>query len=165
MKLNRFLKHFWMGSSAVKRYLPSSALDDIEQAIKQGEQHHSGQVCFAVEASLDWHDLWVNKTARQRGIELFSQLRIWDTEQNNGVLIYLLLADHDVEMIVDRGVNSKLDQQLWEDVCHKMENDFRHGLFAEGVLEGIRRVSQHLAEHYPSAGEKLNELPNRPVLL
>ncbi len=165
MRLKRFLKHFWLGSSAVKHCFSSSVLDDIEQAIKQGEQQHAGQICFAVEASLDSRDLWLNKTARQRGIELFSQLRIWDTEQNNGVLIYLLLADRDVEIIIDRGINGKVDKKLWADICHEMEKAFRNGQFAEGALEGIRRVSQHLAEHYPSNGKKLNELSDKPVLL
>lgn len=165
MNLKRLFKHFWLGSSAIKRYLPNSALDNIELAIKQGEQHHAGQICFAVEASLDWRDLRVSKTPRQRAIEVFSQLRIWDTEQNNGVLIYLSLADRDVEIVADRGVNTKLGVQLWEEVCHEMEVAFRCGRFEQGVVEGVRRVSRHLSAHYPSAGEKRNELPDKPVLI
>ena len=165
MKLKRLLKHFWLGSSAVKRCLPKSALDNIEQAIKQGEKNHAGQICFAVEASLDNRDLWANKTARQRAIEVFSELRIWDTEQNNGVLIYLLLADRDVEIVADRGVNTEIGKQEWEAICHEMETAFRHGKFEQGIVEGIRRVSQHLAKHYPSVDENINELPDRPVLL
>mgnify|MGYP001213518579 CR=1 FL=1 len=163
MDIKRFLKHFWLGSSAVKHCLPTSALDNIEQAIKRGEQHHAGQICFAVEASLDSRDLWLNKTARQRAIEVFSQLRIWDTEQNNGVLIYLLLADRDVEIVADRGVSAKLGPHAWEEICHEMETAFRNGQFEQGVVEGIKRVSQHLTAHYPSAGEKLNELSDKPV--
>lgn len=165
MNIRRFLKHFWLGSSAVKRCLSNRALVNIEQVIKQGEQEHAGQICFAVEASLDWHDLWMNKTARQRAIEVFSQLRIWDTEQNNGVLIYLLLADHDVEVVVDRGVNSEAGKQVWETICHDMEKAFHNGEFEQGIVEGIRRTSQHLAERYPNAGENINELPDKPVLL
>lgn len=165
MNIRRFLKHFWLGSLAVKRHLPNRALDNIEQAIKRSEQEHAGQICFAVEASLDWHDLWQNKTARQRAIEVFSQLRVWDTEQNNGVLIYLLLADHDVEVVVDRGVNNEAGKQIWETICHDMETAFHNSKFEQGIVEGIRRTSQHLAKHYPSAGENINELPDRPVLL
>ncbi|NOU00098.1 MAG: hypothetical protein HOO95_00775 [Gallionella sp.] len=165
MKLKRLLKHFWLGSSAVKHCLPKSALDNIEQAIKQGEKNHAGQICFAVEASLDSRDLWANKTARQRAIEVFSQLRIWDTEQNNGVLIYLLLADRDVEIVADRGVDNKIGKQAWEAICHDMETSFRQGDFEQGIVKSIRRVSQHLAEHYPNTGEKVNELPDKPVVM
>lgn len=165
MDTKRFFKHFWLGSSAVKHCLPKSALDNIEQAIKQGEQHHAGQICFAVEASLDSRDLWMNKSARQRGIEVFSQLRIWDTEQNNGVLIYLLLADRDVEIVADRGVDNKLGKQAWEAICHDMETSFRQGEFEQGIVKGIYRVSQHLAEHYPNEVEKVNELPDKPVVI
>jgi uncharacterized membrane protein len=149
----------------VKRCLPKSALDNIEQAIKQGEKNHAGQICFAVEASLDSRDLWANKTARQRAIEVFSQLRLWDTEQNNGVLIYLLLADRDVEIVVDRGVDNKLGKQTWKAICHDMETSFRQGEFEQGIVEGIRCVSQHLAAHYPNAGEKVNELSDKPVMI
>jgi uncharacterized membrane protein len=165
MDIKRFLKHFWLGNSAVKRCLPKNALDNIEKAIKLGEHHHAGQICFAVEASLDSRDLWTNKTARQRGIEVFSQLRIWDTEQNNGVLIYLLLADCDVEIVADRGVDNKLGKQAWAAICHDMETSFRQGEFEQGIVKGIRCVSQHLAEHYPITGEKVNELPDKPVVM
>jgi uncharacterized membrane protein len=165
MDIKRFLKHFWQGGLAVKHCLSKSAFDNIEQAIKQGEQHHAGQICFAVEASLDSRDLWANKTARQRAIEVFSQLRIWDTEQNNGVLIYLLLADRDLEIVADRGVDNKLGKQTWEAICHDMETSFRLGEFEQGIVEGIHRVSQHLAAHYPNADEKMNELPDKPMVI
>ncbi len=165
MNIKRFLKHFWLGSLAVKRCLPDHAMDNIELAIKQGEQSHAGQICFAVEASLDWPDLWANKSARQRAIEVFSQLRIWDTEQNNGVLVYLLLADRDIEIVVDRGVNAKLGNQVWEKICHDMEVKFRDGRFEQGVIEGMCHISQNLAEHYPCANKTINELPDKPVLI
>ncbi len=165
MKIKRILKHFWLGSLEVKRCLSSSALDNIEKAIKQGEQHHAGQICFAVEASLDSRDLWANKTAKQRAIEVFSQLRVWDTEQNNGVLIYLLLADRDVEIVADRGADAKLGSHFWEEICHDIEIAFHSARFEQGVIEGIQRVSQQLAKHYPNASENPNELPDKPVLL
>jgi uncharacterized membrane protein len=150
---------------AVKRYLPDNGLDLIEQAIRHGETFHAGQVCFAVEASLDWKDLRANKTPRQRAVEVFSQLRIWDTEQNNGVLIYLLLADRDVEIVWDRGVGKKIAVQAWEAICHDMEAAFRHGRFVQGVINGIEQVSAQLAKQYPKGREKINELPDKPVLL
>lgn len=165
MKIKRILKHFWLGSLEVKRCLSNSALDNIEQAIKQGEQHHAGQIFFVVEASLDSRDLWTNKTARQRAIEVFSKLRIWDTELNNGVLIYLLLADRDVEIVADRGVDNKLGKQTWEAICHDMEKLFRQGQFERGIVEGVQRVSQHLTAHYPNAGRKVNELSDKPVVI
>ncbi len=109
--------------------------------------------------------LLAGQTARQRAIEVFSQLRVWDTEHNNGVLIYLLLADRDVEIVADRGVHAKLGQATWEAVCQEMEAAFRQGKFEEGVIAGIRSVGAHLARHYPQVGTKTNELPDRPVLI
>ena len=107
----------------------------------------------------------VGQTARERAIEVFSQLRVWDTEQNNGVLIYLLLADRDVEIVADRGVHARLGQAVWEEVCREMEAAFRQGRFEEGAVGGIRSVGMHLARHYPQAGSKTNEMPDRPILM
>lgn len=121
---------------------------------------------FAVEAALDTLPLMADQPARERAIEVFSQLRVWDTEHNNGVLIYLLLADHDVEIIADRGIASRVGNEAWEAICRQMETAFREGQFESGVITGIGAIGTHLQEYFATerkAGE--NELPDRPVIL
>ena len=165
MNLKRIMRHLSSGDTAVRRAFPSRTLDAIEHAIRETEAMHTGQIRFAVEPALDLMPLLAGQTAQQRAIEVFSQLHVWDTEYNNGVLIYLLLADRDVEIVADRGVHTKLGKEVWEVVCQEMEAAFRDGKFEQGVLAGIRSVGQYLARHYPHAGVKLNELPDRPVLM
>ncbi|MDA1107788.1 MAG: TPM domain-containing protein [Proteobacteria bacterium] len=165
MMISRWLKHLCSGHWQVRRSFPVAALQAIEAAIRAAEAAHHGQIRFAVEAGLDIGPLFENKTARERAIEIFSRLRVWDTEHNNGVLIYLLLADHDVEIIADRGVDARVGREGWEHICRAMEAEFRAGRFEAGVLTGISAVSAHLREHYPRQGVGANELPDQPVLL
>lgn len=165
MDIKRILKHLSVGKAAMRRTFPRATLDKIERLIAEVERTHAGQIRFAVESALDTRRLLAGQTPRERAIEVFSQLRIWDTEHNNGVLIYLLLADRDVEIVADRGVHAKLGQATWETVCQEMEMAFRQGSFEEGVLAGIRNVGAHLARHYPHSGAKTNELPDEPVLI
>ncbi len=165
MNIKRVIKHLSIGQAAVRRRFPRAALNNIERAIGQAEQTHAGQIRFAVEPVLELSPLLAGQAARERAIEVFSQLRVWDTEHNNGVLIYLLLADRDVEIIADRGVHNKLGQAVWEEVCKEMEVAFRQGQFEQGVIAGVRSVGAHLARHYPQVGTKINELSDQPVIL
>ncbi len=165
MDIKRIIRHLSTGRAAVRNTFPHAALHKIEHTIAEVERTHAGQIRFAVEAALDIKPLLAGVTARDRAIEVFSQLRVWDTEHNNGVLIYLLLADRDVEIVADRGVHARLGQTTWEAVCQDMEAAFRQGRFEEGVIAGIRSVGGHLARHYPHAGDKTNELPDRPVII
>lgn len=165
MNIKRIIKHLSVGHAVVRRSFPRAALKNIERTIAQVEQTHAGQIRFAVEHALDMSPLFAGQTARERAIEVFSRLRVWDTEHNNGVLIYLLLADRDVEIVADRGVHNKLGQAVWEEVCKEMEAAFRQGKFEEGVIAGIRSVGAHLARHYPQVGTKINELSDQPVIL
>lgn len=165
MDIKRIFKHLTFGQAALRRSFPRSALQNIERTIAAVEQTHAGQIRFAVEAALDLAPLLAGQSARQRAIEVFSRLHVWDTEHNNGVLIYLLLADRDVEIVADRGVHAKLGQAVWEAVCKEMEAAFRQGRFEEGVIAGIRSVGAHLAQHYPQVGSKTNELSDQPVIL
>jgi uncharacterized membrane protein len=137
----------------------------IEQAIRDSESTHSGQIRFAVEAALDIGPLLRNQSARERAIDVFSYLRVWDTQHNNGVLVYLLLADRDVEIVADRGIARHVSSDQWERVCRDMEAAFRAGRFEDGVLNGIRAVSGHLSRHHPGTGTRPNELPDAPVVL
>ncbi|MBC7583338.1 MAG: TPM domain-containing protein, partial [Tardiphaga sp.] len=117
------------------------------------------------EGALDGAPLFRDQSARERAIDVFSQLRIWDTEHNNGVLIYLLLADRDVEIVVDRGIDAHVGAAGWEAICQAMEAEFRAGHFERGVIRGIAAVTQHLATHFPRDGAAANELPDAPVIL
>ena len=141
------VEHHWR----VRRMFPPHVLDRIEQAIKAGEATHSGQVRFVVEGALDGAPLFRNQPARERALDVFSHLRIWDTAHNNGVLIYLLLADRDVEIVADRGIDAKVGAEGWENICRAMEADFGAGNFERGVISGIEAVSRELAKHFPPA--------------
>lgn len=166
MNLQRISEHFLTGQLAVQRLFPEATLAAIEQAIQQSEMQHGGEICFAVEASLSTAALLKNQTARERAIEVFSQLRVWDTEKNNGVLIYLLLADRDVEIIADRGIHAKVSSQAWKSICQMMESSFRQQQFKSGVIEGIQAIGAHLQKHFPPDCKKENnELSNQPVIL
>src|ERR1700720_1735596 len=127
------LEHRWR----VRRLFPPNVLAAIEQAIKAGEATHSGQVRFVVEGALDGAPLFRGQPARERALDIFAQLRIWDTAHNNGVLIYLLLADRDVEIIADRGVDARVGAGGWEKICKEMEADFRLRNFEQGAIKGI----------------------------
>ena len=164
-KLTRIFRHLVAGRWQVARCFPGSAMRRIDQAIRDSERLHNGELRFVVEAGLDWHDLWRGLTPRQRAIELFSQLRIWDTAHNSGVLIYLLLAERDIEIIADRGLHAKVGQVEWESLCRSMEAEFRQGHFEEGVLQGMARISALLARHFPAHGPNPDELPDAPVIL
>jgi uncharacterized membrane protein len=165
MKINRIgrhlLKHHWR----VRRLFPPPVLDRIERAIKAGEATHSGQVRFVIEGALEGAPLFRDQPARERALDIFAHLRIWDTAHNNGVLIYLLLADRDVEIVADRGIDAKVGTTAWEAICREMETDFRAGNFEHGVIKGIEEVSQELAKHFPPHGRGPNELPDKPVVM
>jgi uncharacterized membrane protein len=137
----------------------------IEQTISESEARHRGEIRFAAESSLEAAAIFGGETARERALEVFSLLRVWDTEENNGVLIYLLLADHDVEIVADRGFNAKVAKREWEEICRRMEAAFRRGDFAGGVLAGIADVTALIARYYPAHPGGRNELPDKPVIL
>ena len=165
MGIKRIGKHLLEHRWRVRRIFPPEALAVIERTIKEGEATHSGQVRFAVEGALDGKPLFKDQSARERALDVFSQLRIWDTAHNNGVLIYLLLADRDVEIVADRGIDAKVGAAGWEKICKSMETDFKAGNFAGGVVKGIQAVSQQLAAHFPRHRAGPNELPDKPVVI
>lgn len=165
MNLKRVMRHLSTGRATVRRTFPHQTLDAIERAIRETEMQHDGQIRFAVEPALELAPLLAGQTARQRAIEVFSRLGVWDTEHNNGVLIYLLLADRDVEIIADRGIHVRLGTEVWEAICREMEVAFRAGHFEAGVIAGIHAVGEHLTHHFPARSGKPNEMPDSPVLL
>ena len=165
MKLSRILRHVFTTRWSARRRFTGSVLAQIEDTIHEVESQHAGEIRFVVETALDLVELLQDVTPRQRAIEVFSQLGVWDTADNNGVLIYVLLADHDVEIVADRGIAARVSQAEWEQVCHEMEEHYRAGRFAEGSVAGIRGVGRLLARHFPGGGADSNELSNQPVLL
>jgi uncharacterized membrane protein YgcG len=165
MGIKRIGKHLLANRSRVRRAFSTKALANIEQAIKAGEATHAGQIRFAVEGALDGAPLLRNQSARARALDVFSHLRIWDTAHNNGVLIYLLLADHDVEIVADRGIDAKVGAAGWEKICADMETEFKAGNFERGVISGIEAVSRQLATYFPKHGRGPNELPDAPVVI
>src|ERR1700743_2585574 len=153
MGIRRISKHLLLHRRQARRLFPRETLAAIEQAIKAGETAHLGQVRFVVEGALDGVPLFRDQPARERALDIFSHLRIWDTAHNNGVLIYLLLADHDVEIIADRGIDAKVGRAGWEKICTEMERDYGSGHFEGGVIRGIEAVSRQLATHFPASGQ------------
>nr|WP_248679739.1 TPM domain-containing protein [Sinimarinibacterium sp. CAU 1509] len=138
----------------------------IEAGVKACEQRHAGEIRVAVEAALPLDALLQRRSARERALDVFSQLRVWDTEHNNGVLIYVLLADRDVEIVADRGVaGGRVAASEWEACCRVIEAHFRDGHYADGMIAGVEAVAAVLARHPPDAADVGNELPDAPALL
>jgi uncharacterized membrane protein len=162
---NRMLRHVVTDHLSVRRTFPHAALRRIEQAIAESERTHRGQVCFAVEGALPPLRVLRRLTPRERALEVFGLLRVWDTEENAGVLVYLLLADRDVEIVADRGIDRRVPQDAWQAICTRMESAFREGRFVDGVTAGIGEIGALLAAHFPHTGETPNELPDKPVVL
>ncbi|MCA2997771.1 MAG: TPM domain-containing protein [Rhodocyclaceae bacterium] len=163
--LKRFMRHVWMSPLIARRAFTEETLRAIEAAVATCEQTHRGQVRFVVEAELHTHQLWAGLTSRARALEVFSGLRVWDTEENNGVLIYVLLADRKVEIIADRGIHAKVGTERWRAICKEMELNFRKGDFREGSVNAIHKVGVELAFYFPPHGQLTNEQSDKPVML
>ena len=161
----RVLRHLFYEDWTVRRKFPAQTLVAIDREITTNERRHNGEVVFAVESSLRMRDLFKNESARDRAVDIFCRLRVWDTEQNNGVLIYVLLADRRVEIVADRGVHRRVGEQAWEAICAAMQAEFHDGRFHEGAVIGVQAVSDLLAEHYPPTEGDVNELPNEPRII
>lgn len=161
----RLARHLLMTPWHLKRAFAPRTLRAIQAEIAASERLHAGQVRFAVEGALPVAALLRRQSVRERALEVFSLLRVWDTEQNNGVLVYLLLAERDVEIVADRGIHARVGAEDWESICRVMEQAFAEGHFEQGALEGIRAVTRLLAQHFPATSERGNELSDRPVVL
>jgi uncharacterized membrane protein len=164
MNLRRIVRHLLVMPGALKRAFPPATMAAIEQAIATSERAHGGEVRFAAEAALDAPGLFAGQSARERAIDVFSQLRVWDTTENNGVLIYLLLADRDIEIVADRGLNA-VSSKDWQAICETMEGSLRRGEFEQAIVAGIEAVSRVLAQHFPRRADDRNELIDRPAIV
>ncbi|MBM4148106.1 MAG: hypothetical protein FJ224_03590 [Lentisphaerae bacterium] len=159
-KALRALTHLSAPAWLLRRRLGPTFDRSVEAAIRDSESKHRGELVFAVEESLRIPALIRGTHPEERAREVFSILRVWDTTENNGVLIYMLLADRDVEIVADRGVNSRVPPGTWEDICRLMESAFREGRFEEGSAAGIAAIGAILTREYPASGANPNELPD-----
>jgi uncharacterized membrane protein len=165
VKLKRIIRHLVMTHWRVKTAFPPRTLSAIDKAVRESHKAHVGQVRFVVEGALHSAALFDGLTARERAIDVFSQLRVWDTEQNNGVLIYLLLADRDVEIIADRGIHLRVPSEEWEAVCRMMESEFQRGKYQAGAVRGVEQVTVLLKKHFPAHRPPREDLPSSPVVI
>jgi uncharacterized membrane protein YgcG len=165
MGVARWFRHLAAGRWSVGRAFDAGALEAVEQSIAAQERRHDGEICFVVEGGLPASDLWDGVTSKDRALELFGRLRVWDTESNAGVLIYVMLADRHVEIIADRGIHRLVGETAWETICGAMQREFAAGRYRDGALLGVEAISDLLATHFPPGEENPNELSNRPVVL
>ena len=165
MELKRFWRHVLMTPAAAARAFPQKTLDALQQEIAAGEKTHRGEVCFVVEGELSTAQLWAGLTPRARAKEVFALQGVWNTEENNGVLIYVLLAERRVEVVADRGIDRKVGEGEWRAIVDLIDGHFHAGRYEEGATAGVRAVSALLAQHFPASGAGSNELGDRPVVL
>ena len=166
-KLGRLWRHRFTDEADVRRILPDEVMDRLTRRVAASEGRHTGQVRICVEAGLPTSYLWRHAPARERAVMLFGKLRVWDTEQNNGVLIYLLIAEHAIEIVADRGIDRHVDADDWAAMTKRMGAAFREGRFEDGVTQALEEVSALLVNYFPRDTASLsgNELPDAPVVL
>jgi uncharacterized membrane protein YgcG len=161
----RLLRHLATTHFTTRRHFSAPVRAAIEEAIKECEARHAGEIRFVVETAFDLPELWHDLAPRQRALQLFGQLGVWNTAHNNGVLIYVDLADRVVEIVADRGIAARVTQAEWDAVCRQMQHHYREGRFREGSVGGVLGVGALLGRHFPGAAHGGNELPEQPVLL
>ncbi len=155
----------WLARFQIHKAFPQETLEKIQASIAAGEQDHLGEVCFAIEGGLPWFEALTYTSARDRAEAAFARLRVWNTEGNTGVLIYILLAEHAIEIVADRGIAAKVAPDQWRAICAALGQACRDNNHAEGTLAAIASIHMLLIEHFPSHGRSnLDELPNRPML-
>jgi hypothetical protein len=163
----RWAQHLWLDEGDVRRQLGAAGLQRLQAQVQASELQHLGELRLCIEGGLGWSELWQGQTARTRALHLFSTLRVWDTEHNNGVLIYLLLADHRIEILADRGIMDRVGHAPWADIAQQLSAHLREGRFEQGLSQAVEAVTQMLAVHFPvKAGQdNPNELPDGIVVL
>jgi uncharacterized membrane protein len=165
-KLGRILRHRWLDEADTRKAIPPELSQRLAQRVAASEKRHSGQIRIYVEAGLPMSYLWRAATARERAMAIFGKLRVWDTEHNNGVLVYLLLAERAIEIVADRGLDRHVAPEEWKAIVARMSGAFREGRFEDGLTQALEEVSVLLVQHFPIADGEVhrNELPDEPVL-
>lgn len=163
VSVRRLLRHLFIPDWVARRAFPQATLERIAEAIRQSEKLHRGEIRFAVEADLaPWQ---LGLSTRERALQVFAALGVWDTEENSGVLLYVQLIDRRIEIVADRGIARRVPQEQWDAICRAMEERFREGKYLEGALHAIHAVTRILAREFPAAGVNPNELPDLPAVL
>jgi uncharacterized membrane protein len=165
VKITRWLKHTFMPPWRWRLAFPVPVLNDIEKAVKHSESQHSGELTFVIESALAPGWVWRGMSARHRASAVFSNLRVWDTQGNSGVLIYIQLADREVHILADRGINQCVAPAEWTRIAQIMQEEFSQGNFRQGSLKGIEAITSILAANFPANSDNTDELPNRPVII
>ena len=165
MKTRRMLRHLLTGPGRARRSFPPEVLAEIERTIVAMEKRHAGELCLAIESALPLAEVRTGTTPRERALHVFSMLRVWDTAANNGVLVYVLLADGAIELVADRAVAARIPQPEWDGICRRIETEFAVGRYREGAIAAIEAVGAQLARHFPAQRGESDELPNQPILL
>lgn len=163
--MKRFLRHLFLGKFLVHKYFPEKSLSNIELVIRDSEKRHNAELVLAIEGSLPISLIQKKWKPRDRAIEIFSKLRIWDTEENSGVLFYLLLADKALEIVTDRGVTRKVSTSEWDQILQHTKKEFQEKHFERGVILAIAEISEILSKAYPPVKDKTNQLPDRPFII
>ena len=165
-KIKRMARHRWVDESDSQRAVPPAMAERLRRRVAASEHRHTGEVRICVEAGLPLSYLWRAASARERAIAQFGKLRVWDTEHNNGALIYLLLADRAIEIVADRGLNSVVSPAQWTEMVQRLSAALRAGNFEDGLTQALGEVSAVLVQHFPADGSNPNpnELDDRPVL-
>ena len=165
MNALRMLKHLLLPDWWRRRVFSAEDLAAIGAEVGARDKSHRGELRFVVEASLTVAALWRDQSPRQRATEVFAVERVWDTEENSGILIYVQLADRRVEILADRGIAACVPQAEWDAICHALESAFRAGQWRQGALAAMARAGKLLAVHFPAAASNPNELPDEPLML
>jgi uncharacterized membrane protein len=160
----RVWSHLVASSAALARRFPSHVLTAIEDGVEASEKRHRAEIRVAIETALDLRALWRVKSPRQRALEVFAELEIWNTRERNGVLIYILLAERDVEIVADVGFDGRVEQPEWSAVCEHIERDFGLGRWRDGVLAGLEAVTALATREFPATEPSPNEQQNRPAI-
>jgi uncharacterized membrane protein len=165
-RMRRIFKHRWLDESDTRRAIPPELVQRLAGRVAASERRHTGEVRIFVEAGLPLSYLWRGATPRERAVAMFGKLRMWDTEQNNGVLIYLLLAEHAIEIVADRGLNRHVTHEQWQEIVKRMGSAFHERRFEDGLTQALGEVSALLVQHFPADPDSpgANELPDEPVL-
>ncbi len=164
--LTRWPRHLWLDAADARRLLGSDGLQRLEQAVRDSEARHMGELRLCIEAGLPVASLWHGTSPRDRAVTLFSQLRVWDTEHNNGVLIYLLLADKRIEILADRSLHARVGSRTWQGITDQLSTALQSGRYEDGLIQAIDAVSSLMRQHFPLTSKpNRNELPDAVVLI
>lgn len=164
-KLKRLFRHLFTTKRSGKHAFPEATLQAIQKVIAEGEKQHRAEVQLIVEPSMPLSEIWEGTTARERAIELFAIHGIWDTEENSGILIYIDLADHQVEIVTDRGIKHVTRDDEWQSICRTMTSGYAQGNYHDSTIKAVKLMNEILHEHLPDTENLPNQLPNRPIIL